>query len=347
MTKHLLMVGGGSGGHLAPLVAVAQALTTLESDWTIAALCSSREADAEFLRAANIPYEQLSLPGRNLLFPLRWLQAFRKTRAVIRERKPDVLFSKGGAISFPVACACALRRIPIIVHESDAVMGWGAWLVSFLATKICVGFPDGQSRKTICTGHPVRREITRGRREEGLLRTGFSGTSPIVLFMGGSQGAEAINAWVIRKRDELLRAYDVIHLTGPGKSAAPAVSGYRSLPFAHGEELAHLYAAADVAVSRAGAGSIAELRANHIPTILIPLAGLAQNHQVHNAAKAVLSGNFIALDQWEMDARLLPAIAALLRTRAEPKGKMRPLAEALRTNAALRIAKILVESVAR
>jgi UDP-N-acetylglucosamine--N-acetylmuramyl-(pentapeptide) pyrophosphoryl-undecaprenol N-acetylglucosamine transferase len=340
----ILFVGGGSVGHLAPCVAV---LRTLQGHGEVLAhfLCTEREEDRRYLEAEGIACTQLPLLRASLTLPFRYARARRIAGRAFDAFRPDVVFCKGGAIGIPVCLEARRREIPIVLHESDAVMGRANRWLSKIADVVCLGFPEQQARSTkhearfVVTGNPVRPEVTRGTREEGLRITRLSGMRPILLVIGGSQGAEALNAAVREHIDELLAVCDIIHLTGKGKEGAASRPGYWSVAFAH-EELPHLYAIASLAVSRAGAGSISELAANGIPAILVPIRGLAQDHQVANAERLARSGGARILAQEELGmlpqtVRSLIGDRALLATMSQ---QMRSLAA---SDAASRITGVI------
>ena len=188
------------------------------------------------------------------------------------------------------------------------------------------------------TGNPIRLEVIQGKAEEGYRIAGLEGRSkPVIFIMGGSQGAEALNAFVNNHVSELLNIADVIHLTGKGKSGAGEHEGYYSSEFAN-EEYAHFFAASDLCISRAGANSITELAANNIPTILIPLRGVGHDHQQKNAELASKSDSFTMVQQTEMEENLIPAINNLLTSNlstSQPTNLYNP-------DAARQIAKIIL-----
>jgi UDP-N-acetylglucosamine--N-acetylmuramyl-(pentapeptide) pyrophosphoryl-undecaprenol N-acetylglucosamine transferase len=301
-------------------------------------VCSERSEDSAFLEREKIPHTMI--PAWKLLrqSPLRSLAAFRRARELVETFKPDVVFCKGGAVSVPIAWAAYRRKIPIILHESDAVMGRANRLIARIATETCLGFPSQMSNEKLAgsncsllishcsfTGNPLRSEITQGSREEGLHLTGFSGSRPVLLIMGGSQGAQAINEWTAAHLQELTKMCDVIHLTGKVRAEGhkgqgpraqiaplrPCALGYFPLDFAH-KELPHLYACSDLAMSRAGAGSIAELAGNGISSILIPLRGVAHDHQYFNAVSLQIRGAAVLVTQNDMDKKLMNMVKQLI-----------------------------------
>lgn len=335
MTR-ILMVGGGSAGHVAPMVAVTEALETLEPGIAIAFVCSDKPSDAAFLRMEGRSCATLPLPRRSVTLPMTFARAFAGAMRILRAERPDVVFSKGSAVSVPLVLAARLRGIPVVAHESDAVMGWANRAAALLGATIVRGTE---------IGNPVRARVTHGQKEEGLRIAGFDGRKPVLLVMGGSQGALAINQAIGASLDSLLEGTDVIHLTGKGKAVAANRPGYYATEFGS-DVLPHLYAATDLAVSRAGAGSIAELAACGIPAILVPIKGLAGDHQVKNAERAEKTGAFIHLPQ-DRIAELPSLVADLLSERKALETLRDKNRYAARPEAARLIAETVLRSVAR
>lgn len=335
MTK-VLLVGGTSGGHLAPMVAVAEALEKLEPSIALSFVCSDKPSDKEFLALEKRACTALPLPRPNLSLPFTFVKAFAVSLRVLKKEKPDVVFSKGSAVSVPMCLAARMNGIPVVLHESDGVMGRANKMVSHIAIHTLSG---------PVIGNPIRARITQGSKEEGLRMTGLSGTKPVLLVMGGSQGARSINEAVARHLDTLLHTVDVIHLTGTGKTVAKSNPGYYATEFGS-DVLPHLYAAADIAVSRAGGGSIAELAACSVPMILVPIRGLAGDHQVKNAERAEQTGAAIVLAQEKLDE--LPAlIASLLADSVRIQTLRDRCRYAAKPEAARLIAETVLASVAR
>lgn len=304
-----MVAGGGSVGHLAPLVAVSQAMRAAEPATEVLAICSERAEDGAYLASEGLTWIAIPRPRRDVRLPFTFLAGWRRARQAMEEWKPDVLFSKGGAVSVPVCLAAWWHGVPVVLHESDAVMGWANALVSRIATTVCLGLPGAGNGEV--TGNPVRLSATGGNRAEGLRLAELQGDRPVLLVVGGSQGAESINRAVTEQLSDLLAVCDVIHITGHGKTAAEPRPGYKSFAFV-GEELRHLYACSTLAVSRAGAGSISELAANRLPAILVPIEGLAHNHQLRNAEAAAACGGFVVARQATLGIALLPTVQRLL-----------------------------------
>ncbi len=295
----VLFAAGGSIGHIAPCVAVWRAVQKIKPVTEAHFVCSTREEDIRFLQKEGVICTALG--GRGISI---WTLPAILSRAwkVLSHVTPDVIFTKGGGVTVPIALAGWMRGIPIVVHESDAIPGRATRLLSTFATHVVQGFP----------ANPIRPEILRGSRERGLALTGFSGDRPILLVMGGSQGAAALNDAVAAKLDELLVRVDIVHITGKGKSGASAQPGkYWTCEFAH-KEYPHLLAIADIALSRAGAGSISELAVSGIAAILVPLRGLAHDHQERNARAMEEKDACVVIEQDSLVRALLPAVKRFL-----------------------------------
>ena len=329
---NVLLVGGTSAGHLAPMVAVAEALEAAEPGIRLSFVCSDKPSDAAFLSLEKRSCFPLPLPRRNLLMPMTFVRAFFKSFAILTHEKPDVVFSKGSAVSVPLCLAAWMKRIPIVLHESDAVMGKANQQISRVATVTLLG---------TLIGNPIRARVTTGMKEEGLRVTGFTGSKPVLLVMGGSQGAQAINECIVANLNTLLSRFDIIHLTGAGKKSIENKPGYHATEFGS-DVLPHLYAITTLAISRAGAGSIAELATCGIPTILIPIKGLAGDHQVKNAETAEKTGACIVLPQ-----ERLADLPSLLESLANDTGRLQTMRDACRYAAKPEAARLIAETVLR
>ncbi|MDD2731773.1 MAG: UDP-N-acetylglucosamine--N-acetylmuramyl-(pentapeptide) pyrophosphoryl-undecaprenol N-acetylglucosamine transferase [Candidatus Pacebacteria bacterium] len=212
---------------------------------------------------------------------------------------PDLIFSKGGYGSLPVVLAGWVLITPIFLHESDASFGLTNRISAKLSIEVFTSFPVKKDdkmplEKIISVGNPIRKEILEGSKEQGRKIFNLTGQKPVILILGGSQGAQRINDRILLALSEMLESFEVIHQTGEKnfqqvrKEADVVVSDnlkkyYHPHPFLNEEELASSYKSADFIISRAGAGSIFEIAANGKPSILVPLTGSAQDHQVKNA----------------------------------------------------------------
>ena len=341
----VLLCTGGSVGHLAPAVAAWRALERLAPGSSSRCVCTERAEDAEFLRFEDVDAVPVPWPRRSWRFPLQFLSAYRKSARVLDAWAPDVVLSKGGAVSVPACLAARKRGIPIVLHESDAVSGYANRVVARWAAAVCLGFPaDPLPPRAAVTGNPVRPEVTTGNRDEGLRIAGFDGKKPILLVLGGSQGARDVNRIVLDLLPRISPLADVLHLTGKGKRERGPGPGYFPLEFAYAE-LPHFYAAATLALSRAGAGSISELAAAGLPGILTPLRGLAQDHQEHNARAAEAAGAFLRIEQSDLPSVLVPTLERLLSTPPDRNATRTKMGALHRPDAAEAIARAVIEAV--
>jgi UDP-N-acetylglucosamine--N-acetylmuramyl-(pentapeptide) pyrophosphoryl-undecaprenol N-acetylglucosamine transferase len=306
----ILFAGGGTLGHILPSLAVQERLPSHQSTFF---LIGTKQAEIDAVINAGMPFASLNVPPFPpvfsvdfLLFPFRFLRAFVRSFFFLTQQNVSVVFSKGGYVSVPVCLAAYSLRIPIVWHASDSVLSRSDRCFLSLASVFCTGFPLddlglSSSPCIRCTGNPVRSLLCKGSKDEALRITNLRPDQPTVLIMGGSQGALSINQAVQTMLDELLIMVQVIHLTGEGKGVTYTHPSYYTCSFADGEHLSHLYALADIVVSRAGAGSISELAALRKPTILIPLEGVAHDHQVRNAEVLATANAALHLPQSQID----------------------------------------------
>ena len=325
VSMKILLTGGGTGGHILPIIALARELraqrsrTPLKffymgpSDNFAKMLLLQEEITIHHILSGKIQrYDFLKSIPRNLLtifvkVPLGIVQAFFRIFIL----SPDIIFSKGGYGSIPSAIAGWVLRVPIVLHESDVVPGMANRIVARLASEVFVSFPDTQEFKKermIQVGNPIRKEVLTGSKDEAKRLFELQGTKPILLILGGSQGATRVNDMLLVVLDEALKDYEIIHQTGEKnfeqvqKEADVVVAKerrglYHPFPFVKETELRHMYAAADLIVSRAGSGSIFEIAALGKPSVLIPLPEAAQNHQIENAYAYQKTGACIVLEQ--------------------------------------------------
>jgi UDP-N-acetylglucosamine--N-acetylmuramyl-(pentapeptide) pyrophosphoryl-undecaprenol N-acetylglucosamine transferase len=296
-SKTLLFTGGGTAGHVMPNLALAPRLRA--AGWTLHYAGSAQGPERALAEGAGIPFHAVStgklrryFSWRNFTDPFRVIAGGFEAFFLLGRLKPDLVFSKGGFVAVPIAYAAALRGIPVILHESDITPGLANRLCLPFSRKVCVSFPDtiehlnGSARaKAVFTGSPIRPALFAGDRARGLAALGFTGDKPVLLVMGGSLGAKAVNEALRKALDRLLPKFQVVHLCGKGwkDASLEGRTGYRQLEFA-GAELPDIFAAADLAVSRAGANSLFELLALRKPMLLIPLPGKAsRGDQILNA----------------------------------------------------------------
>jgi UDP-N-acetylglucosamine--N-acetylmuramyl-(pentapeptide) pyrophosphoryl-undecaprenol N-acetylglucosamine transferase len=240
---------------------------------------------------------------RNISDILRIVFGFMKALYLVSKIKPRVLFSKGGFVSCPVVWASWCLRVPVVVHESDISPGLANRLSLPFARKICYSFPETAKHlpenKAVRTGIPVRAALLAGDREKGRAYCGFKDAKPVIMVIGGSQGAQAINACVRGAFEKLSTEFNICHICGKGNRAEdrPGVTQFEYVTI----ELADLFALAEVVISRAGATTLFELLALGKPALLIPLPlGASRGDQILNARSFEKQGFSCVLEQEKM-----------------------------------------------
>ncbi len=328
----ILLTGGGTGGHFYPAIAVANALNLIADQEKIAKM--------ELIFMAESPYDQDALLQNGVRFKktysgkirryfsvLNVIDLFKIIPGIIKSILgmyfdfPDVVFSKGGHESFPVVFAARFLGIPVVIHESDAVPGKvNAWAGKF-AKRVAIAFPGSSqyfSKKNVAlTGNPVRKEFFVRKKEGAKEFFGFEDKIKTVFVTGGSQGAQIINDNLLDVLPELLKGYQIIHQCGKNnlKEVENRVSvlmessvykpRYRIYDYLDVNGMRMAYGASDLIVSRAGAASIFEIAASGLPSIIVPLADSAQDHQRENAYAYAKSGAAEVIEQNNLTPHVL------------------------------------------
>ena len=281
MKKTIVFTGGGTAGHVTPNLALIEKLD--REKWDIHYIGTSGMEKALVGAVDGVTYHEIEsgklrryLSLKTLTMPIHVQKGYHQAKRILKAVKPDVVFSKGGYVSVPVVAA-ARGLCPILTHESDYTPGLANRIDARYADRVLVTFSDTvplvKGNKGVHTGTPIRPELYRGSREKALAFTGLSGNKPVLLVTGGSLGAQSVNVAVREALPELLKTFDVVHLCGKGKlDEAAARPGYVQYEYIR-EEMADLFALADVVCSRAGANAVFELLALQKPMLLLPLSG--------------------------------------------------------------------------
>ncbi len=309
--KKILLTGGGSAGHVTPNIALLPALR--ERGFEIHYVGQEDGIEHKLIeKQKDVIYHSIEAGKlrryfslKNLTDPMKVLKGKRQAKEIIKAVKPDVVFSKGGFVSVPVVMA-ARGICPVICHESDYTPGLANKIASRFADKVLVTFEDTlrfAKPGAIHTGTPIRRELFDGKRARGLEFLGFDGSKPIIIVMGGSLGAAAINDAVRKALYKLTKQFDIVHLCGKGKmDETICVPGYKQYEYIN-EELPDVMAAADFAVSRSGANALFEFMALNKPAIFVPLPkGASRGDQILNAQYVERKGYAKVLYQEELTA---------------------------------------------
>lgn len=327
----ILFTGGGTAGHIYPIIAVAREIRRMgyEADFSYigpkdefgSILLSQEGIKVKTILAGKIRrYWNFKSALENLLdvlikIPLGFWQAF----FLVFFQSPDLIFSKGGYGSFSAVLAGWLLRLPVILHESDASPGLANRFLAKLASRILVSFPVAQTEyfnpaQIVSVGNPIRRELLKGNKALGKKLFNLTLEKPVILILGGSQGAQKINNFVLETLIDALPDFEIIHQTGEKnyqsvQSEAKVVVSremekyYHPLPFLKEIELREAYHIADLIVSRAGSGGIFEITACGKPLILVPLPTAAQDHQVKNAYALADAGGALVMEEANLTPR--------------------------------------------
>lgn len=325
--KKIVLTGGGTAGHVTPNIALMPALK--KDGYQISYIGSYDGIERRLIEELNIPYYGISsgklrryFDLKNFTDPFKVVKGYFEARKYLKKLKPDVVFSKGGFVSVPVVLAAKSCKIPAIIHESDMTPGLANKLAIPSAYKVCHNFPETADNlpegKAVLSGSPIRQELFDGNRLNGLRLCGFNEEKPVILVIGGSLGAAAINEAVRKALPVLLPSYQIIHVCGKGKvdTSIQNHPGYIQFDYVK-EELSDLLAAADLVISRAGSNAICEFLALNKPNILIPLpANASRGDQILNAASFEKQGfSYLLPEEMVNDESLSSAVNEVFENR--------------------------------
>lgn len=306
--KRIILTGGGTAGHVMPNIAL---LPSLEKEGYEAFYIGAYdEMEKDLVPGYGIPYFGISAgkwrrfrSAKNLLTPFKVLKGIGQARKIMKDIHPNVVFSKGGFVSVPVVLAAKSLGIPAIVHESDITSGLANKISTPFATKVCCTFAETVNEfpqgKALLTGSPIREELLHGDKEKAKKFVGFTDNKPVILVMGGSLGAVAVNDAVRGILDDLLKTFNIIHICGEDKTDAKYnnIKGYIQYEYVK-DELKDIFALSDIIISRAGANAICEILALQKPNILIPLPKkISRGDQLLNAESFRKLGYSDVLDE--------------------------------------------------
>ena len=328
----IVFTGGGTGGHFYPIIAVAQKVNKIiDAEKLVGAKLyyfSDNPYDKEALFENGLLYEEVTAGKMRIYFSFKnFFDLFKIFLGTINALfklfsiYPDVVFGKGGYASFPTLLAARFLRIPVLIHESDSAPGRVNVWASHFAKKIAVSFKDAieyfPKNKTAWTGQPIRAEIEqKADREKALDYFHFESSLPVILILGGSQGAELINNTLLDALPRLVKNYQIIHQTGVRnfkmvKGRAEVVlegddnnTRYYGTPFLNSLQIKMAAGASDIIVSRAGS-TIFEISAWAVPSILIPFTSSNADHSKKNAFSYARTGAASVIEEMNMTANIL------------------------------------------
>ncbi|MBU3182302.1 undecaprenyldiphospho-muramoylpentapeptide beta-N-acetylglucosaminyltransferase [Clostridium psychrophilum] len=310
------MTGGGSAGHVTPNLALVPKLKML--NYEIEYIGTKEGIERKIIEGENIKYFPISsgklrryFDVKNFTDPLKVIKGIFEAKKIIKNEKPDIVFSKGGFVSVPVVLAAFFNRVPVIAHECDITPGLANKLVAPYCTKVCVTFPEAlkgiKKGKGVVTGNPIRRELFEGNKKKAYEICGFKNIKPVLMIIGGSLGSKLINEVIRKDLEKLIVNYNIIHICGSGniEKSLQNKDGYKQFEYTK-DELPHLLASADIVISRAGANVIFELLALKKPNLLIPLSAKAsRGDQILNAKSFEKSGYSMVLQDEDLTPETL------------------------------------------
>lgn len=370
----ILFTGGGSGGHFYPIIAVAEKLNKIlerENVVNVELFYMSTEPYNEGLLADNrIKFKQVTAGKMRAYFSIQnFLDLFKTAWGVFKAffqlfaLYPDVIFGKGGFASFPVLFAARLFRIPVVIHESDSVPGRvNTWAGKF-AQKIAISYPEATqyfpTDRTALTGNPIREELLRPSGKDAFKELGLGPNIPVILVLGGSQGARNINSQMETLAPRLVEKYQIIHQAGEANLAEvqttvtgllggnPNASHYHIYGYLDNQTMKLAEETATIIISRAGS-AIFEISAWGVPAILIPIANHIGDHQRKNAFAYARAGGAVVIEEANLGPNILMSEIDQLIQDSKKRAVMKESALAFaRRDAAEKIAEQLVAIVLR
>ena len=359
----LIIAGGGTGGHVFPAIAIANAVRALRSDTEILFVGAKDKLEMEKVPAAGYKIEGLWISGfqrnlslKNLSFPLKLAHSMIRSRKILSTFRPDVVVGVGGFASGPILKAAAQKGIPVIIQEQNSYAGVTNKLLARSAAAICVAY-EGMDKffpkdKIILTGNPVRTDVAdiEGKRPEACKLFSLDPNKKTIVVLGGSLGALTLNDSVRLAHSFLAKHNDVQLLWQCGKShfdtfkqsESARLHNVRIMPFIERMDLA--YAIADVIVARAGALTVSELCLVEKPVILVPSPNVAEDHQTKNALSLVRNNAALLVIDQDARTNLFPLAHKLLNDKDTCRAMSVQIGLLARPDAARDIAQVIISN---
>ena len=365
----ILFTGGGTGGHIFPIIAIVRE-SKQKSQASLYFVGPKSKMGEQLLKNEGMIVKTI-LAGkmRRYFSPIAIIQNFLDTFKIpfgyiqafwyLRKIRPNIIFSKGGYGALPVIWANKWFKIPVFVHEADVVPGLATRISAKYASEIFTSFENTETnslpvQKIVWTGNPIRQGIVGGSRGEAKKLFELTDEKPVVLILGGSQGAERINQLVLGVLTQLLEKFEIIHQCGEKKldeiwSTAQIIikeegliKYYHPVGFLNEEQLKQAYAASHLIVSRAGSGAIFEIAAVGKPSILLPLPEAAQDHQAKNANAYAATGAAVVMESKNPTPALL--LSRITSVFSQPE-KLQQMAQSALTFAKPHAAQTIAERI--
>lgn len=362
--SRIIISGGGTGGHIYPAIAIANAIKEIEPNAEILFVGANGKMEMEKVPAAGYKIKGLDIVGlqrkltlKNLAFPFKLLKSLRAAKQIVKDFRPDISVGVGGYASGPTLKMTERCKIPTLLQEQNSFAGITNKLLAKKAKKICVAYDNMdqffQKDKIILTGNPVRKDILsiENKKDEAIAHFNLDSNKKTILIIGGSLGARTLNN-SIKNNFDLLNNANVQLIWQTGKiydvemqEAAKnnGNSAIKAMPFIAKMDLA--YAAADVIISRAGALSVSELCLVKKPCILIPSPNVSEDHQTKNAQSLVNKNAALLVKDVESVTILVPTVLSLLENKSLQSDLVSNIAKLGKPNAAKNIANEVLDIV--
>jgi UDP-N-acetylglucosamine--N-acetylmuramyl-(pentapeptide) pyrophosphoryl-undecaprenol N-acetylglucosamine transferase len=351
----ILFAGGGTGGHVYPAIAIADAIREIAPDSAIEFAGTRERMEWQAVPKAGYKIHPVTVSGlqrslslKNLAFPFRLGRGFMQSVVLVQRFNPDVVVGTGGYVSAPVLLAGNLLRRPIVVQEQNAYAGMTNKVLARVARSIHIAFPEATNyfdeRYCHLSGNPTRRELQTASRDDGREMLGLADGQRMLFVFGGSLGSEALNSAMEKNLEALLARDDLFIYWQSGEryydALAKRVQSHDRLKLVkYVDRMDLAYAAADLALCRAGAITCSELLVTETPAVLVPSPNVAEDHQTKNAMSLKSGGAADLLLESELMEGLVPAVSGLLDNRERLELMKQAARKMARPDAATTIAK--------
>jgi UDP-N-acetylglucosamine--N-acetylmuramyl-(pentapeptide) pyrophosphoryl-undecaprenol N-acetylglucosamine transferase len=353
----VLLAAGGTGGHVYPAISIADAVREIGPDTEILFVGTRDRMEWQTVPKSGYEIQSVWISGfhrrltpQNLLFPVKLMTSIIQSYKILRSFQPDVLIACGGFAAGPVGWVAAKLGIPILIQEQNSYPGVTNRMLAKYAEKIFIAFDDARQylpgEKLVLSGNPVRQNLAASAKEEAVKAFNFDADKPVLLILGGSGGALALNNIMLEKLDVLHHEMGIQVIWQCGKryfvdlSQKIVTKEYENLRLTdYIENMPAAYGAADLVVTRAGAGTCSELMLLGQPAVLVPSPNVAGDHQAKNAASMVEAGAAELLPEHQLDSSFTDLIGRLINNRGQLESMSRAMKSLARPNAANEIAQ--------
>lgn len=362
---NVILAGGGTAGHTSPLIATAQAIQAIDAGSQITCIGTARGLETRVVPEAGLELElvpAVPLPRKinAELFkvPIHLVGAVRQAKRILRDKQADVVCGFGGYASLPAYLAARSLRIPVVIHEQNALPGLANRVASRFARAVLTSFPDTPLAGARFEGLPVRESITElarvgraGQAAQARQSWGLQSDLPVLLVSGGSQGARRLNEATWDSADRLLAAgIQVLHIWGPKNfhdgltERSDDQTGAMYVPVGYVDQMERAYAASDVMLGRSGAGTVAEVATVGMPAIMVPLP-IGNGEQARNARPLVEAGAVVCIADGDVTAdRLVNEVRKLFDSPGRLESMSQAAQKLMRPGAAGRVAQIVLDA---